>query len=510
VWIVGAVALVAFLVLRRRRLEPPLLVGGAIAAIGMAVYGSGVVELPNLEETLLDVGKTLGNWTYLLVGVMAFLETGAFVGLLAPGETVMLLGGLVAGQGQIDVLTLIGIVWACAVAGDVTSLFLGRRLGRAFLVKHGPKFQITEPRLEQVERFFDRHGGKAILIGRFVGIVRAMAPFLAGSSGMTLRRFLPYDVIGAGLWSSTFILLGYIFWQSFDRLVGYAEKGALALGTLITVVVGLLWAVRWMRVPGHREQAMAWLDRQAERPLPRPVVRALRPVVRLLSRPARFLFNRVTPGELGLEVTTLLAVLSVGVYAFVSTCVKAVDGGLSVLDDDAFDLADDADAGMLVDVAKSFTELGALPVVIVLVVLVTLLLAWRRELVEGLFLLAGVGLTYAAVHIVKNAVDRPRPPGALIATDGSSYPSGHAAYAVAWVACAIVVTRVLPTLGARFALVTVSIVVAAGVALSRVYLRAHWLSDVAAGAGLAASIFAVLGIVALVVDHLRHNARAPA
>ena len=75
--------------------------------------------------------------------------------------------------------------------------------GRTFMVKHGAKVQITESRLEQVEGFFDRHGGKAILIGRFVGIVRAVAPFLAGSSGMPLRRFVPYDVIGAGLWGST-------------------------------------------------------------------------------------------------------------------------------------------------------------------------------------------------------------------------------------------------------------------------------------------------------------------
>ena len=135
------------------------------------------------------------------MGALAFLETGAFIGLLAPGETAMLLGGLVAGQGKIDVLTMIAIAWTAAVAGDVTSFFLGRRLGRGFLERHGPRVKITEERLQSVEGFFDRHGGKAILLGRFVGLVRAVAPFLAGSSGMPLRRFIPYDVIGAGLWS---------------------------------------------------------------------------------------------------------------------------------------------------------------------------------------------------------------------------------------------------------------------------------------------------------------------
>jgi len=126
VWLVVAVVLAAFLVWRRRRLEPTLLVGGVIAVVAVAVYGSGVIQLPNLEESLIRIGETLGAWTYLLVGALAFAETGAFIGLIAPGETAMMLGGLVAGQGQINVVTLIGIVWACAVAGDLTSFFLGR------------------------------------------------------------------------------------------------------------------------------------------------------------------------------------------------------------------------------------------------------------------------------------------------------------------------------------------------------------------------------------------------
>jgi undecaprenyl-diphosphatase len=265
VWLIAAAALAAFLVWRRRKLEPTLLVGGAIGVIGMGVYGAGLIQLPNVEETLIRVGETLGPWTYLLVGALAFAETGAFIGLLAPGETAMLLGGLVAGQGQIDVVTLIGIVWVCAVAGDMTSFFLGRRLGRAFLVRHGAKVQITEERLQAVEAFFDRHGGKAILLGRFVGLVRAIAPFLAGSSGMSVRRFAPYDIIGAGLWGSTFVLLGYIFWQSFSTLVSYAKKGALALGTVIVLMVAIAWLVRWVRRPENRRAAQEWLERQAAR-----------------------------------------------------------------------------------------------------------------------------------------------------------------------------------------------------------------------------------------------------
>jgi membrane protein DedA with SNARE-associated domain len=510
VWLVFAAALVAFLVWRRRRLEPTLLVGGALAAAAAFVYGLGIIHFPNLEELLIDIGERLGSWTYLLVGALAFFETGAFVGLVAPGETALLLGGLVAGQGQVDVLTMIAVVWACAVAGDLTSFYLGRRLGRAFMVKHGEKVQITEARLEQVERFFDRHGGKAILIGRFVGLVRAIAPFLAGSSGMPLRRFVPYDVIGAGLWGSTFVVLGYVFWQSFSQLVDYAKKGALALGAVIVLVVAIVWIVRWLRKPDNRARMRAWLERQAERPALRPLARVLRPVVRTTRGPARFVWDRVTPGDLGLELTTLLAVASVGAFVFVWDLVRIEqDNGLLAGDAESLRMADRLHMHALVSVAKVVSALGSLPAAIALVALAGATLAWRHKLRDALALVVGLALTYAAVHIVKDAVDRPRPARALIDVDGSAYPSGHAAYAVTWVAVAVALSRALPNLASRFAFLTVATVVAAAVGLSRIYLRAHYLSDVVGGWGLGAALFSLCGTAAVVIGYVRNNAREP-
>jgi membrane protein DedA with SNARE-associated domain len=510
VWLVFAAALLGFLVWRRRRLEPTLLAGGALAAVAAFVYGLGVIHFPDLEQLLIDVGERLGRWTYLLVGALAFFETGAFVGLVAPGETALLLGGLVAGQGQIDVLTMIAIVWAAAVAGDLTSFYLGRRLGRGFMVKHGAKVQITEERLGQVERFFDRHGGKAILIGRFVGLVRAIAPFLAGSSGMPLRRFVPYDVVGAGLWGSSFVLLGYIFWQSFSQLVDYAKKGALALGAVIVLVVAIVWLVRWVRDPDNRERMREWMKRQAQRPALRPLVRVLAPVLRTTRRPARFVWDRVTPGDLGLEVTTLFAVAGVGAFVFVWDLVRIEqDNGLLAGDAASLRLADRLHMDALVSVAKVVTELGSLPVAIALVALGGATLAWRHKLRDALALAAGLALTYAAVHITKDAVDRPRPARALIDVDGPAYPSGHAAYAVTWVAVAVALSRALPNVASRFAFVTVAIVIAAAVGLTRIYLRAHYLSDVVGGWGLGAALFALCGTSALVIGYVRNNERAP-
>jgi membrane protein DedA with SNARE-associated domain/membrane-associated phospholipid phosphatase len=504
---VFAVALVAFLIWRRRRLEPTLLAGGVLVAVAAFVYSLGVIHFPDLEQLLIDVGERLGSWTYLLVGALAFFETGAFVGLVAPGETALLLGGLVAGQGQVDVLTMIAIVWACAVAGDLTSFYLGRRLGRAFMVKHGAKVQITEARLEQVERFFDRHGGKAILIGRFVGLVRAIAPFLAGSSGMPLRRFVPYDVIGAGLWGSTFVVLGYVFWQSFSQLVDYAKKGALALGAVIVFVVAIVWVVRWVRNADNRTRLRTWIDRQAERPALRPLARVLRPVLRTTRTPARFVWDRVTPGDLGLELTTLVSVASVGAFVFVWDLVRIEqDNGLLAGDAASLRLADRLHMDMAVSVAKIVSALGSLPVAIALVALAGATLVWRHLIRDALALVAGLALTYAAVHIVKDAVDRPRPARALVDVEGAAYPSGHAAYAVTWVAVAVALSRALPNLASRFAFVTVATVIAAAVGASRIYLRAHYLSDVVGGWGLAAALFALCGTVVLVIGYVRNNA----
>ena len=231
------------------RRPPALLLGLAlVAAVGFALTTAGVIELPDLEKALTDLSDTLGAWTYALVGALAFLETGAFVGLIAPGETAVVLGGVVGAQGEVNFVAMLLLVWIAAALGDFASFLLGRRLGRRFLVARGPRFGVTPPRLEKVEHFFDRHGPKAILVGRFVGIVRAVAPFLAGSSGMRVRAFLPWSLLGTAAWAATFTLVGYIFHASFSAAADYVAHGAFGLAVL--AALALAWrAHRLQRSP---------------------------------------------------------------------------------------------------------------------------------------------------------------------------------------------------------------------------------------------------------------------
>lgn len=185
------------------RLGWALRLGGLGLSAGLVLYGVGVVRPPDLETLIGSVGQTLGAYTYALVAVMAFL---------------------------------------------------GRRLGRAFLLRHGPRVQITEQRLKQVEAFFARYSPATILIGRFVGLVRPIAPFLAGASKMPARRFTVLAVIGTGLWSAAFALLGFVFWQSFDQAVAIAKQGTLTLGGLVLLAAGLVWGYRYLRGRRSRKQ----------------------------------------------------------------------------------------------------------------------------------------------------------------------------------------------------------------------------------------------------------------
>lgn len=243
---------VGALALRWRRLPARIRAIAIALAIGLAVWGSGVIHPPNLETIASDVGAALGSFTYLVVGVLAFLETGAGIGLVAPGELAVVIGGVSAGQGHTSLPLMFAIVWACAFAGDITSYLLGRRLGRGFLLDHGAALKLTPQRLEQVETFLRRHGGKTILVGRFIGLVRALAPFAAGSMNMPARRFVPAVFVAAGLWSAAFTALGYAFWQSFDQAEALAKQGTFTLVAVVIAVSVLIVAYRNLRTPERR------------------------------------------------------------------------------------------------------------------------------------------------------------------------------------------------------------------------------------------------------------------
>jgi membrane protein DedA with SNARE-associated domain/membrane-associated phospholipid phosphatase len=481
--------------LRDRRIRISLIAAAAVAAY--FVLREALPEL-ELQKLLEDVSTTLGAWTYPLVGVFAFLETGAFVGVVAPGETVVILGGAVAGQGATSVYVTIAVVWFCAWAGDSVSFLIGRRLGRGFILRHGERVRITPERFAQVEGYFQRHGGKTILIGRFIGLVRALAPFVAGSSGMRYSQFVPFSILGTGLWSAAFTLIGYLASRSIDRAADVAGTGTALFATAVVTVVVIVSVVRFLRVRENRVRTVEAMERSA----------LLRPLVglgRVVRPQARFLWHRVTPGGLGLEFTTILAVLAVSLYVLIAyAATLGGDPGTTGADRAAADIVLDLRTSWLTDVAKVVTELGSLYALFAMTAISVGLLAGARRWAELAVLVGAMVIMLVAVPEIKDAVDRPRPAGGLVDVEGNGFPSGHATYSAIYAWLAITLALRLGIRGGT-PLVIGGIALAVAIGLTRVYLGVHYLSDVIGGWALGASAFSACAVVVVAVGHFRQN-----
>jgi membrane-associated protein len=157
------------------------------------------------------------------------LETAAVVGLLSPGETALAVTGAAAAHGAVPLPLLIASAWLAGIAGDAIAFWLGRRHGRGWLVRSGARIGVSADRLARMEDLVRRWGGPALVGGRFVGLVRALAPFLAGAAGLPARRAAAYSVLGAGAWCSALIVAGYAFAASLDShldVVGNVALGA--------------------------------------------------------------------------------------------------------------------------------------------------------------------------------------------------------------------------------------------------------------------------------------------
>lgn len=200
---------------------------------------AGVVAVPDLAGSVSGATESLGAWIYLAVVVLIFLETSALVGFVIHGELALLVAGVAAERGDASLPVVIALAWGAAVAGDVVSLLLGRRLGRGFLERHGPRVRFGPSQLARIDAFFERHGRKAVLLGRWTGLLRATLPFVAGSSGMPLRRLLPASAISALLWTTTFVVLGYVFSESFLSAGETATRWGLVL-VLVTIAALVL------------------------------------------------------------------------------------------------------------------------------------------------------------------------------------------------------------------------------------------------------------------------------
>jgi undecaprenyl-diphosphatase len=207
-----------------------------------------------------------------------------------------------------------------------------------------------------------------------------------------------------------------------------------------------------------------------------------------------------------IRLVAATAAVAAAIFAVLTAAVSA-ETPLG-LDTHAFTVAADLRAPWLDHVARVVTTLGLLAVAGTVVVLGAAYLLYRGHLVRAVWLVAGCALTSASIWLTKALVDRPRPPDPLVHTSGQSYPSAHAGNAVGWTALAVALGVILPSRRARIAAVAAGAALTVLVGLSRIYLRAHYASDVLGGEALAVTVYALVALAALVAQRRRELTRA--
>lgn len=173
-------------------------------------YFARIIDLfLHVDRHLLEIVQTYGVWSYTILFVIIFLETGVVVTPFLPGDSLLFAAGSLAAAGAFDLPLLLGLLTVAAILGDTLNYWIGRRVGDRVFTEESRFFK--QKHLLRTQQFYERHGGKTIILARFLPIVRTFAPFVAGIGHMHYGRFWAYNAVGGILWVWGFGLLGYLF-----------------------------------------------------------------------------------------------------------------------------------------------------------------------------------------------------------------------------------------------------------------------------------------------------------
>lgn len=216
---------------------------------------------------LLDIiSPYFSKGGYYIIFIMTYLETALFFGFILPGESIVVIAGLLASKGMLDFKNVFLVAALGAILGDQTGYMIGREFGQKLIFKYGDKFFFKREYLSETGKFFEKHGGKTVFIGRFAAWLRAMSPFVAGLSRMNYAKFLFFNAAGGLLWALGFSLLGYFLgdsWQQIKHVMGQAGFFALVAAVVIVFI--------WRLLRGKRHIIIAqlgWLDRALSKQVP--------------------------------------------------------------------------------------------------------------------------------------------------------------------------------------------------------------------------------------------------
>lgn len=164
----------------------------------------------HLDKYLPQIANQYGGVTYFILFLIIFFETGVVFTPFLPGDSLLFITGALAGAGFLNIFFILIILCIAAILGDTSNYWIGRFFGKKLIKKADGKF-LKKEHLIRTHLFFEKHGGKTIILARFVPIIRTFAPFVAGISKMSYRWFLSFNIIGGILWVCLFVSLGYFF-----------------------------------------------------------------------------------------------------------------------------------------------------------------------------------------------------------------------------------------------------------------------------------------------------------
>lgn len=185
----------------------------------------------------LSIDKWILGGGLIAIGATVFAESGLLIGFFLPGDTLLFGAGILAAQGVFNIYLLIAVVVASAIVGDNVGYSIGRRTGKRLF--HKKESLLFKPeRLELAEKFYEQHGGKTIILARFVPVVRTFAPMVAGISKMPRRNFMLYNVVGGILWGGGVTLAGYFLGKQMPWLEDFIAPvilGIIALSVFVAL-----------------------------------------------------------------------------------------------------------------------------------------------------------------------------------------------------------------------------------------------------------------------------------
>jgi membrane protein DedA with SNARE-associated domain/membrane-associated phospholipid phosphatase len=395
---------------------------------------------------------TLVRFGYPLVFLGVMLED---MGLPVPGETVVVFAGFLAARGHLDLLAVMGIAAIGAILGDNLGYLVGKRLGRPFLKRRGRIWLLTEERLRIAERFFDRHGDATVFMARFISGLRVIAALLAGILGMRWRRFLLFNAAGAVAWSAAIALLGYLFGASYTVLFRWLGRGGMIVLGAVLVTGSAVLLIRHSR----------WIRGVVARRL--PAILSLRELFLLaLQLSSVGLFYLIAEDVATRESAAFDRSVALFVHGLASPPLTAVMAGLTII--------------------------GSGGIIAAVVVVPSVALWWRGARRSAVALCTSGGASALVDFVLKLSFHRARPtfPWSPVLRS-YSFPSGHATTSAAvYGVLAYLLAHRFPRWRLPIAVLSCGLIV--GIGLSRVYLGAHWPTDVLAG-------FTVGGLTAFAV-----------